>query len=64
MTILYHAIPTGKTPKRSPRRRKPTKGKTTAPRRFWLDIGKNISLALTAAKYDFDQADASGEDAQ
>lgn len=25
-----------------------------APRRYWLDIGKNLSLALTAAKYDFD----------
>ena len=30
------------------------KAKNTAPRRFAIDIGKNISLALMAEKYDFD----------
>lgn len=29
--------------------------KRTAPRRFAIDIGKAISLALMAAKYDWDQ---------
>jgi hypothetical protein len=29
--------------------------KRTAPRRFALDIGKAISLALMAAKYDWDE---------
>ena len=40
----------------SSRARKRTKRKPlpAAPARFWLDIGKNISLMLTAAKYDFD----------
>lgn len=36
----------------APRRRKPP-AKHPA-RRYTLDIGKHISLALTAAKYDFD----------
>ena len=43
-------------------KRRKAKAKTPNQRRYWLDVGKAISLELTAAKYD--QADASGEDAQ
>ncbi len=44
------------------KRRKVTKAKTPAQRRYWLDVGKAISLELIAAKYD--QADAGGDGAQ
>lgn len=43
-------------------KRRKAKAKTPAQRRYWLDIGKAISLELTAAKYD--QADAGGDGAQ
>ncbi len=53
-----------RTKKAKGQRRKATKAKakTPAQRRYWLDIGKAISLELTAAKYD--QADAGGDGAQ
>lgn len=43
-------------------KRRKVKAKTPAQRRYWLDIGKAISLELAAAKYD--QADAGGDGAQ
>lgn len=43
-------------------KRRKVKAKTPVERRYWLDIGKAISLELTAAKYD--QADAGGDGAQ
>lgn len=43
-------------------KRRKVKAKTPVERRYWLDIGKAISLELTAAKYD--QADVGGDGAQ
>lgn len=50
-----------RTPLAKPRK---VKAKTPAQRRYWLDIGKNISLALMAEKYDLDVVDAGGDGAQ
>lgn len=43
-------------------KRRKAKAKPPAQRRYWLDIGKAISLELIAAKYD--EADAGGDGAQ
>jgi hypothetical protein len=45
-----------KSTKRKQTSRQPRKVQT--PKCFWLDVGKNISLALIAAKYDGDQGDS------
>lgn len=43
-------------------RRPAARGGCARPSRYWLDIGKNISLALMAQKYDLDIADDAGKD--
>ena len=53
-----NAAKTGNAGNARKRTRKPGAKRTTkrtAPRRFALDIGKNIALALMAAKYDWDE---------
>lgn len=45
-------------------RRPAGRGVCARPSRYWLDIGKNISLMLMAEKYDLDVADDAGGDGE